>query len=114
MFRFHFCESDRIAASFVVPAVTTTVLPLRSRNDLKVEDRRTISLVPVTKMVGENSTSLRRSELLVVDPHSMSTLPLTSSAIRFEGVTNRYAILISRPPSSAPTSVAIALHRSIE
>ena len=66
---------SRIVFSLVVPAVTTTVLPARSRNDLIGEPFFTSSLVPETKIIGEKPTSFWRSRLLVVDPHSRSTWP---------------------------------------
>lgn len=100
--------------SLVVPAVTTTVLPRRSRSDRQGAERRTRSLVPATKMIGEKSTSLRRAALLVVEPHSMSTSPFTTVVRRSAGETGRYSTRIVRPPSSAATSLAIALQRSIE
>ena len=49
---------------------------------LRMPPRR-ISLVPVTKIVGENAFDLRRSVLFVDDPHSRSTSPPLTSAKRF-------------------------------
>ena len=71
-----------IAFSLVVPAVTTTVFPARSRYERIGEPRRTSSLVPETKMTGENATCFWRSRLLVVEPHSRSARPETMASIR--------------------------------
>ena len=47
----------------------------------------TISLVPATNIRGENATCLPRSALAVVEPHSRSTLPCTTAAMRSSEVT---------------------------
>ena len=46
-----------------------------------------MSLVPETKIVGENATRRARSRLLVVDPHSRSALPETIASMRDSEVT---------------------------
>src|SRR6516165_3372905 len=58
-----FCLSDKVrsAASLVVPAVTTAVLPARSRYERTREVLGTMSLVPAMKKIGENATCSRRS-----------------------------------------------------
>ena len=71
----------------VVPGSTTSVLPPRSSTDLMPEFLRTRSLVPVMKVVNVNAAWLWREKVLVVEPHSRSTVPLASSAKRVCGVT---------------------------
>jgi hypothetical protein len=70
-------------------------------------------LVPATKIVGEKATILRRSRLLVVEPHSRSLWPDVIEAIRVSGVTGCQRISSARPTSSAIASTS-SLHRSIE
>src|SRR5262249_60154355 len=72
-----FCLSDsvRTAASLVVPAVTTTDFPVRSRYDRTGDDLGTMSLVQETKEIGRNATSLRRWTLLVVQQPSYAMTP---------------------------------------
>ena len=82
MFRPSLAFSDLIAASFVLAGVTATVRPFRSRYDLSLDNRLTSSLVPLRKMIGENATCFCRSAVIVVVPHSMSTVPLTTMGIR--------------------------------
>src|SRR6267142_459938 len=76
-----------IACSLVVPFVTTTVLPFRSVGAEMVEAFGTISLVPATNIKGENATSLARSALAVVDPHSRSILFSVTAGMRSSEVT---------------------------
>lgn len=78
--------------SLVVPLVTATARPPRSRNDRIGESLRTRSLVPETKIVGENATRFCRSRLLVVEPHSRSTCPLTTASMRDSAVTGTHFV----------------------
>ena len=82
MFRSSLAFSDLIAASLVLAGVTATLRPFRSRYDLNFDDRLTRSLVPLTKVIGEKATCLRRSALFVVVPHSRSIVPSTTLGIR--------------------------------
>ena len=72
-----------------------------------------MSLVPDTKKVGENATDFWRSRLLVVEPHSRSTCPLATAAMRDSDVTfcHRIAIVLPRASPIASTSCR---HRSME
>ena len=71
----------------MVPAVVTTVLPFRSAQSLMPESFLVIRRVPITKIVFEKATCCWRSALLVVEPHSMSTVPFCTSGMRFCDVT---------------------------
>jgi hypothetical protein len=79
--------SARIAFSLVVPLVTTSVLPVRSRKERIGPPRRASNLVPATKINGENATVFSRSTLSVVDPHSRSILPEVTASMRVSDVT---------------------------
>jgi hypothetical protein len=70
-------------------------------------------LVPETKIVGEKATSLRRSRLLVVEPHSRSLWPEAIDAMRDSGVTGCHLMASVRPISSEIASTS-SLQRSIE
>ena len=109
----NFAASSRSVFSLVVPAVTATFLPARSRNERIGEPFFTSSLVPETKIVGEKLTSFWRSRLLVVEPHSRSTWPEVTAAMRDSDVTGCHRIAIVRPTSSLIASTS-SLHRSIE
>ena len=62
--------------------------------------RRTSSLVPVTNIVGENATVLRRSALFVVDPHSRS---IVAGGHQVEAVLRRHRLGTRRGrPCRAP------------
>src|ERR1700693_2783006 len=90
MLRLSLSDSALMVRSLVVPCVTTTVLFLRSLYDLILEDFLTTSLVPVMKVTGANATSFWRVRLLVVEPHSRSTVPLDISGMRVCEVTGLY------------------------
>ena len=100
--------------SLVVPCVTTTVLPLRSLYDLILADFFTSSLVPVMKVTGAKATCFWRVSVLVVEPHSMSIVPLAISGMRVCGVTGLYLTVSVARPSSFFTSSTIAAQMSIE
>ncbi len=100
----NFFAMSRIACSLVVPAVTTTVFPARSRNDWIGEPRFTMSFVPETKIVGEKATRLPRSRFAVVDPHSRSARPSAIASMRVSEVTGSHLISSSRPIASATAS----------
>ena len=109
----NFAARSRIVFSLVVPEVTMTLRPARSRNDLTGEPFFTSSLVPETKKVGENATCFWRSRLLVVEPHSRSTCPDATAAMRESDVTGCHLMETVRPTSS-PIASTSCLHRSIE
>src|SRR6202041_1060304 len=71
----------------VVPEVETTDLPLRSSIDLMLFDFLETKRLAVRKWVLVNQTCFCRSALLVVEPHSRSTVPLAISGIRVDDVT---------------------------
>jgi hypothetical protein len=96
-----------IAFSFVVPAVTATVLPRRSRKPRTRESRRTTSLVPETKIVGEKLTTFERSRLAVVEPHSRSALPEAIASMRDSDVTASHWISSARPTASDIASTSL-------
>ncbi|MDT4857301.1 hypothetical protein FQZ97_917210 [compost metagenome] len=73
--------------SEVVPAVVTTFLPLRSAKSAMPEVFLVSRRVPTSKMPTEKSTCFCRSTLLVVEPHSMSTVPFCTSGMRVCEVT---------------------------
>src|SRR5258708_5098451 len=104
---------SRIVFSLVVPDVTATFLPTRSRNDLIGEPFFTSSLVPETKKVGEKLTCFWRSRLLGVEPHPRSPCPDTTAGMRDSDVTGWYLMVTVRPTSSLIASTS-SLHRSIE
>ena len=87
-------EIGLIAAALVVSRVTATGRPFRSSTDLTGPSLRTSSLVPVTKMGGENATCLRRS----ARPLSVSK---TRRGIR-SASTCRQAYGRTLPPSMRP------------
>ena len=100
--------------SLVVPCVTTTVLLLRSLYDFTLADFFTRSLVPVMKVMGAKPTCFWRVSVLVVEPHSMSMVPLAISGMRVCGVTGLYFTASWAMPSSFFTSSTMAAQMSIE
>ena len=68
-----------MTSALVVPALTATVRPARSRYEFTrarpPPSEGTISLVPLRKNTGEKATTSARSALAVVEPHSRSTAP---------------------------------------
>ena len=93
----------RSSRSEVVPAVVTTFLPARSAKSLTPRVLRVSSRVPMTKMVVEKETCFCRSRLLVVEPHSMSTVPFWTSGMRFCEVTGMSFTSRSWPASALPS-----------
>ena len=71
----------------VVPEVETIVLPLRSSIVLRLADFFETKRFAVTKWVMVKATCFSRSRLLVVEPHSRSTVPLAISGMRVDEVT---------------------------
>ena len=69
---------------------------------------------PSTKVIGLKSTSFWRPSVLVVTPHSISTLPLLTAAKRSWAFTGTHLTVISFAPRSRRTASATAMHRSIE
>src|SRR6266404_7545871 len=111
-----FCLSEiaRTAASLVVPEVTTTVLPSRSRYELMRDERGTSSLVPAIKKIGEKETSLMRWKLAVVEPHSRSISAESTAEILVSAVTFLYSTAISTDRKSTRLNSTTAPQRSIE
>ena len=79
--------SALIIFSLVVPCVTTTVLPRRSSTPLTLDDFFASILMPATNVVYAKATSFWRSRVFVVEPHSRSTLPSLTIAMRLDEVT---------------------------
>lgn len=73
----------------------------------------TSTLVPETKIVGEKLTRFWRSRLLVVEPHSRSTLPLVTASKRESEVTGSHWIASVRS-TALPIAVTSSRHSSIE
>src|ERR1700676_5684803 len=71
----------------VVREVETTDLPLRSSIELILLDFFETKRLAVRKCVLVNQTCFCRSALLVVEPHSRSTVPLAISGMRGADVT---------------------------
>ena len=76
-----------ICLMLVVPAVDTTVLPLRSSSVFRFAAFFDTQRLAVTKCVMVNDTCFWRSRLLVVEPHSRSMVPFAISGMRFAEVT---------------------------
>ena len=97
------CAIFGIASAWIVPLVSTTVLPCRSRSERMPLPRLTSSLVPVTKIVGEKPTIARRSALAVVEPHSRSTAPAVD-LVEAIGRRDRHVLGPDRPCADAARS----------
>src|SRR5437588_10432078 len=67
--------------------VCSSDLPLRSSIELSLLDFFETKRVAVRKWVLVNQTCLRRSALLVVEPHSRSMVSLASNGMRVDDVT---------------------------
>ena len=76
-----------IRRSEVVPAVVTKVLPFKSAKSLIPESLAVNKRVPISKKPFEKATCFWRSSLLVVEPHSKSTVPFCTNGIRVCEVT---------------------------
>src|SRR6267143_1750490 len=85
--RFFWPFSSVICLMLVVPEVDTTVLPLRSLRVLRFEAFLLTKRFAVTKWVIVNDTCFCRWRLLVVEPHSRSTVPFAINGIRVAEVT---------------------------
>src|ERR1700704_5625677 len=97
----------------VVPEVETTDLPLRSSIELILLDFWETKRLAVRKWVLVKETCFWRSALLVVEPHSRSTVPLAISGIRLAEVTSWYLTSSFGIFRSALTASTIFAHRSI-
>src|SRR3981081_4103493 len=71
----------------VVPDVETTDLPLRSSIEFILLDFFETKRLAVRKWVFVNQTCFWRSALLVVEPHSRSTVPFALRGMRVAEVT---------------------------
>jgi hypothetical protein len=76
-----------ICLMLVEPEVDTTVLPLRSSTVFRLLAFFDMNRLAVTKCVIVNATCFCRSRVLVVEPHSRSTVPLAISGMRVADVT---------------------------
>src|SRR6476620_5941560 len=81
----------RSSATEVVPVVVATVLLFRSATDLILESAFTAVRTSVTYVVSAKDTSFWRVALLVVEPHSMSTVPFCTRGMRLAEVTGTYS-----------------------
>ena len=72
------------------------------------------SVAPSTKVISVKSTFSCRDRDAVVEPHSMSTVPLTTASTRPSGVTGTHCTERFGSFSSCCTATAISLQRSIE
>src|SRR6516164_5320270 len=101
-----------ICLILVVPEVDTTVLPLRSSTVLRFADFFDTKRFAVTKCVMVNETCFWRSRLLVVEPHSRSTVPLAINGMRVAEVTG--LSLVSRFASLrsffTPSTIRAEIH----
>src|SRR5215468_6719438 len=88
--RLSFALSSVICLMLVVPAVEAMVLPLRSAVLLLLAETLVMYFAAVRKWELVNHTCFWRSALLVVEPHSMSTVPLAIRGMRDDEVTGVY------------------------
>ena len=109
-----FLSAAASAFSVVVPGMTATFLPPRSATRLTADAVVTRRLPPSTKVMLVKSTRSWRESVLVVDPHSMSTVPLATDVMRSSGVTGTHFTLRLGRPSCCWTEAAIRLQRSTE
>ena len=98
---------------FVVPAVPTTVLPLKSAIDLILLDFFVTYLLSERKCALVKAACLARSALFVVEPHSRSTVPFAISGMRVEDVTAMYFVWILSSLSSLLTASTILAQMSM-
>ncbi len=98
----------------MVPGITATRFPLRSDTRLIADAAVTSKLPPSTKVMLVKSTCSWRASVLVVDPHSMSTVPLATEVMRSCGVTGTHLIWRFDRPSSRWTAAAMRLQSSTE
>ena len=82
-----------------MPVVVATVLPFRSATLSIPDDALTAMRTSSTYVVTAKATSFWRVALLVVEPHSMSTVPFWTSGIRFCEVTGWYLMSSLATPS---------------
>src|SRR5215813_3585194 len=83
---------SRSAPSVVVPGITATRLPETSVSRLIFASVKVRRLPPSRKVSTLKSTWAMRPRVLVVEPHSMSTVPLFTALMRSSGVTLRLGI----------------------
>ena len=102
------------ALSVVVPGITATRLFARSATVLTFAPSRVSKLPPSTKVRRLKSTVACRPKVLVVDPHSRSTVPFTTRGMRVSAVTGVHDVLSVARPSCSRTPSATRRHRSTE
>ena len=102
------------AFSVVVPGATPMRLPARSATVLRPDPSAISRLAPSTNVMSVKSTFSCRDSEAVVEPHSMSTVPLTTASTRFSGVTGTHFTARFASLSSCWTATAISWQRSIE
>ncbi len=95
-----------IASSVVVPPMTAIFLPERSARRFSLDFARTRTLPPSTKMGRLKSTAFIRVSVAVVVPHSMSTRPEATAAMRSAASSGVHSTRISGRPRSFCTAVA--------
>ena len=79
--------------------VVATVLPASWLIEVMPELAFTAMRTSSTYSVGAKATSFWRAALLVVEPHSMSTVPFCTSGMRFCDVTGWYLMSSLAMPS---------------
>src|SRR5262249_21416371 len=93
---------------------TAARLPVRSPSRLIFDASVTSKLPPSTNVMDVKSTCSWRESVLVVEPHSISTVPLATIVSRFSGVTFTHLTASSRNPSSCWRALAMRTQRSTE
>lgn len=111
--RFLLLDSACGARSLLEPCKTATALPSRSVASAIFDVFLTANCVPVIQNGIEKSTWSRRARVMVVVPHSMSTPPLATCAMRLAVVPGAYTTFTSLPMVFF-TSSTIRLQRSTE
>src|SRR5690606_22314242 len=98
----------------LVPAVETTVAPFRSARSLTLDDLSEAKRVDVTKVVGAKLTCCWRCSLLVAEPQLMSTVPLATSGIRVDDVTETSLMVSCSSPSFCLSASTMPWQMSME
>jgi hypothetical protein len=91
-----------------VPVVVTMVLPFRSLMPVMPELALTAMRTSSTYVVTAKATSLARVALLVVEPHSRSTVPFCTSGTRFCEVTGWYLVSSFLPTTFSRSLMMLA------
>ena len=102
------------AVSVVVPGITAMRLPVKSAQRCGGSLARTRALPPSTKMGRLKSTRSIRDSVIVVVPHSASTLPATTSDSRVSLSTGTHSTLRFGSLSAVAMAAATFSHNSTE